>query len=694
MAEIALQCGAAGSAGPTRYIRGIDGLRAFAVLSVVFYHLEASWLPSGFVGVDVFFVISGFVVAHSVYDSGKTRFNDYFRWFYRRRLSRIIPALFAYVLIVAAIGMLLLPSSPATKLIDMTGFSAIFGASNLLLLWKSNGYFVAASEFNTFTHTWSLAVEEQYYLLFPFLSYFLIVRRMALPSIRNVALGLTWALCLGSLAAAWYFTAVWRDFAFYMLPTRFWELGLGLLLRCQLDIWSSRHSLRVPESLVSLAGALALLALGTSFLVTPNDGFPFPGALLPCAATAVLIIGVWLFPGTAVDRLLSTAPLRFVGKISYSLYLWHWGVIVMMRWTTGLESLPLKLLALGLMFVLASCSYYIIEQPLRQSRTLRSVSILHFFGAFGAICALVGVITGAMALLRPVAGLSATNDRLVWDPYTLPDATSRDCAVTWQETAVYGGEEIIFTPQCDSSDRRKVFIVGDSHAGAYKRMAFELAGSRRTQVRIISRGGCPLLDSAYLPKRPDCDDFRAAVLDNVRKNGRAGDVLLVSALYTPRYRDEWGVVSLTPGTGSPANTSKVAALAIATLEPFTTLGLRIILEAPKPTLPTALFRCADAYTVINPYCYRKTDVAATEQILRSSETAKMLTIVAAATPKIEVWDPFPVLCPGAVCKGYKDGKPLYFDTDHLTGFANTLLLPSLVKAIDSEPPAMSRRYLE
>lgn len=693
MAESVLPVGPAALAGPSRYIHGIDGLRAFAVLSVVFYHLEASWLPSGFVGVDVFFVISGFVVAHSVYDSGKTCFNDYFLWFYRRRLRRIMPALFAYVLIVAAVGMLLLPSSPATKLIDMTGVSAIFGASNILLLSTSKGYFAAASEFNTFTHTWSLAVEEQYYLLFPFLSYFLIVRRQGLPSIRTFAFGLTVALCLCSLVAAWYFTTVWQDFAFYMLPTRFWELGLGLLLRSSLDVWSRRHSFPVPELLVSLAGAIALLGLCASFLVPPSDGFPFPDALLPCAATAVLIIGAWFFPRTPVNQLLSSVPLRFVGKISYSLYLWHWGVIVIMRWTTGLESLPFKLLALGLMFALATGSYYIVEQPLRHSGPLRSARMPHFFGAFGVIVALVGVTTGTMALLRPVAGLSATNDRLVWDPYTLPGAASPDCAVTQREASVYGGEEIIFTPQCAVSDLPRVFIAGDSHAGAYKRMAFELAGSGRTEVRIISRGGCPLFDGAYLTLRPDCDDFRAEVLENVRKNARAGDVLLVSALYTPRYRDEWGVVSRAPGPDSPANTRKAAALAIAALEPFARLGLRIILEAPKPTLPTALFRCADAYTRINPYCDGKTDVPATEQMMRSGETAEMLTIAVAATQRAEIWDPFPVLCPGTVCRGYKDRNPLYFDTDHLTGFANTMLLPSLVETIRSEPPATSRGAL-
>jgi peptidoglycan/LPS O-acetylase OafA/YrhL len=690
MADVAGAGAPATSAGPTGFISGIDGLRAFAVLSVLFYHLEASWLPGGFVGVDVFFVISGFVVAHSVYDSGKRSFTSFFLWFYRRRLSRIMPALFAFVLVVGLVNMLLLPSSPATKLIDATGISAIVGVSNFVLLWRAGDYFSAATEFNAFTHTWSLAVEEQYYLLFPFLSYFLIVRRADRPMARKIAVALTWLLCVGSLVAAWHFTVQRRDFAFYMLPTRFWELGLGLLLRCQLQGWSDRTPPICGGTMAELVSVAALVGLTASFWITPVDAFPFPGALLPCLATAVLIVSVWLFTGSAADRVLSTAPLRFFGKISYSLYLWHWGVIVIMRWTTGLETLPFKLLALALMFAPAVGSYYLVEQPLRHSRPVRSATMVRFFGGFAAIAALVGVTAVSFVFLRPMVGLSATNDKAVWDPYYVPEIAAADCSVNQQETRIMGGKDTVFTPACPASRTPQVFIVGDSHAGAYARMALHLAGEARTRVRIITRGGCPLLDGAYLEPRAVCDGFRAEVLDSVRTHARPGDVLLVTGLYTQRSRDEWGVPDKGPGPGAPATVQQGAARAVDALRPFSSLGLRIVLEAPKPTLPTALFRCADAYTRINPYCDRKTDVLATLQTLRRSKALEMLTVAAAATPGAEIWDPLPVLCPDTTCSGYKDGKPLYFDTDHLTGYANTVLLPSFVKTLYAGPPASSR----
>lgn len=310
-----------------------------------------------------------------------------------------------------------------------------------------------------------------------------------------------------------------------------------------------------------------------------------------------------------------------------------------------------------------------------------------FFGAFAVIGALVGAVTVSMVLLRPVVGLSVTNDRLVWDPYTLPAKAAPGCTVARQETGLHGGKEIVFTPQCSAGGLPRVFITGDSHGGAYERMAFELAGRGRTEVRVMSRGACPLLDGAYLESRPACDRFRAAVLESVRTHARPGDVLMVAGLYTPRYRDEWGVPDRGPRPGAPATAQQGAERAVDALLPFSKLGLRIILEGPKPTLPTALFRCADAYTRINPYCDRNTDVLATEQMLRRSKALEMLSMTMAATPGAEMWDPFPVLCPGRTCRGYDNGKPLYFDTDHLTGYANTVLLPFFLKTIQSGPPA-------
>ncbi len=147
------------------------------MLSVIAYHLNSAWMPGGFVGVDIFFVISGFVVAHSVVGKTHGNLRSYIAWFYRRRFLRILPAAYTYIFIASLVGTLFIPTGEGVDTaISLTGIYALLSISNVRLLLSSGDYFTAASAFNTFTHTWSLAVEEQYYFLFPFFSYFLMIK--------------------------------------------------------------------------------------------------------------------------------------------------------------------------------------------------------------------------------------------------------------------------------------------------------------------------------------------------------------------------------------------------------------------------------------------------------------------------------------------------------------------------------------
>lgn len=345
-----------------RYIGAINGLRALAVLSVVLFHLDSALLPGGFVGVDVFFVISGFVVAHSVFADRHASLTSYFLAFYRRRFTRILPALFAYVIIVAILGAIFIPVSEASKHIEITGAASLFGGSNVVLLLRAGDYFATSSEYNSFTHTWSLAVEEQYYLLFPFISYVLIVSRTVGARTRAATLVALHLACLASLVAAAWLTIQWQAFAFYMLPTRFWELGIGLLLRLHLE---GRPAAGGRGWLI--AGSIGLGSLLASFWWTPVAGFPFPGALWACGSTALVIAACWMAPTGAAGRLLSRQSFTLFGNISYSLYLWHWGVLVLMRWTIGVEAAGRQVIAAVLMMVLALASYRLVE-PLRHNR--------------------------------------------------------------------------------------------------------------------------------------------------------------------------------------------------------------------------------------------------------------------------------------------------------------------------------------
>ncbi|PCG10096.1 acyltransferase [Sphingomonas ginsenosidimutans] len=664
------------------HIDAIGGLRALAVLSVVLFHLDAAWLPGGFVGVDVFFVISGFVVAHSVIGARATSFRDYFLWFYRRRFLRILPAIFVYVLVIGILGVLFIPTAEVSRFIEITGAASLFGASNFVLLWKSGDYFAAATEFNTFTHTWSLAVEEQYYLIFPLFSYFLLI--CAPGPRRGLAVALMWAACIASLACAAVLTVRAPAAAFYMLPARFWELGLGFLLRYhdgaarRAGATLARH--RAVESVV--AGA-ALLALGYAFVATSPRAFPFPGAVLPCAATAVLLLLAWQRGDGWAARLLSWRLLTAIGLISYSLYLWHWGVIVLMRWTVGLDAIALRAIAGAAMLLLAILSYRLVERPLRYSGLLNRLPPLRFFAAYGVAGALIGaVVLGAM-VAKPRVGLAASNDAAVWSPYVArPGAPG--CAVRQDASTMAGGTRVTLTPACPAATDARLFIVGDSHAGAYIRLAATIAAQDRRPVTIMTKGGCKLLPILPDDVTPSCTAFDAAAVDALQQAMRPGDTLLVSAYYTPRERDIWGDVPA-PARRDPAIEAQLRADAIARLRRWRAAGLAVVLEGPKPTMPTAAFRCADWFNRTSAYCAHGDRVDRTTVLHRSAFAHAALAQIAAAVPGVRLWDPIPGLCAGPVCPAYLNGKPLYFDTDHLSGAGNERLVPLLRRELAAAP---------
>jgi len=657
----------AGGAGVRAgHIAGIDGLRALAVLAVVVFHLDAGWLPGGFVGVDVFFVISGFVVARSVAGVRAGTFGAYCAGFYRRRFLRILPALYVYVLVVALAGVLLLPTAEVTRFVELTGAAAVFGVSNVALLWKAGDYFATASAYNSFTQTWSLAVEEQYYLLFPSVSWWWLRGRA-----RGWVIGAVGVACGVSLASAWWFTVHWRAFAFFLLPARLWELGIGVLLR-----W-------LGERLVLRGGAwwsgVALAALLLSFVVTREDAFPWPGALLPCLATLVLLAVLWRGGGGWLGRVLGVGVLRWVGAISYSLYLWHWGVVVLMRWTVGLDTLALKAVAAGLMFALAAASYRWVETPVRGERRLMALRAPVFFAGFAGLAVMVAAACVGLLYAKPWIGLAASNEAAVWNPAFVPAAGA--CAVARSSADFGSGWRIAYRPACGQAGARRLFVVGDSHAGAYALLLHDVAAARGMPVDLYTAGGCRVIDidDAVLP--PGCAAFRARALAEVRAAARPGDVVFLAALYTPLYRTLWdGAVPRDAG-GAPLDPVRIAE-SEARVRALLALGVTVIVEAPKPVMPTALFRCADWFNRGSGYCRPGWHVprpeAEAEAEARRERALAALVAIGRDLPAVRLWDALPVLCGARFCDGYRDGRPLYYDAHHLSASGNRLLVPGFL----------------
>jgi hypothetical protein len=225
-----------------------------------------------------------------------------------------------------------------------------------------------------------------------------------------------------------------------------------------------------------------------------------------------------------------------------------------------------------------------------------------------------------------------------------------------------------------------VFALGDSHAGAYERNAYRLASETGSPVTIWTGPGCEQPLSIVPNKTPACGDFVPASLKDIASKARAGDVLFLPGLYVPRY-EEWDEKTAGLVTTPAATDLDDAKRRFEVLKPLIDRGMRIVIEAPKPLMKSAVFRCADKYTQWNPYCRSTPPSRKDIEMRRARALAFQTHVLAQAPSSIAIWDPLPALCPGSICQGMIDGKPLYIDTDHLSAFGNDLLYESLRKAL-------------
>jgi peptidoglycan/LPS O-acetylase OafA/YrhL len=367
----------------------IDGLRALAVLPVVFYHAGFGF-PGGFVGVDVFFVISGYLITGILWRGCEAGRLDLGR-FWERRIRRILPPLVVVLLASLVAGWFILLADDF-KLLGATLAAQSAMAANIHL-WRESGYFQEPAELNPLLHTWSLAVEEQFYLILPLV---LVARKWTKNGITVI---LVMAAAV-SLAISLYSSYRYPSANFYLLPGRAWELLVGSILA--LVPWKT--SARWIDEAVGSLGVLAIVMC--VFLYDRDTRFPGLAALPPCLGAAAIIWANRNQP-TFSGRLLAWRPLVFIGLISYSLYLWHWPLLVFGRWwavqwttlsTDGRLPAHLGALLLVLAFVMATASWAFVERPIREKRWFRTrSSVFRSAGISTAGLLLLGVLTFQMA---------------------------------------------------------------------------------------------------------------------------------------------------------------------------------------------------------------------------------------------------------------------------------------------------------
>ncbi|ROQ37983.1 peptidoglycan/LPS O-acetylase OafA/YrhL [Stenotrophomonas maltophilia] len=644
-----------------RHDNAIDGLRAIAVLAVVIFHVDASLLPGGFSGVDLFFVVSGFVISQSLASRPYDHMGRYLLDFYRRRVLRLLPALLLVLLATFLLSTLFIPrGGGSSEQYDHTGFAAILGISNLVLAWQVKDYFSWGASLNPYLHTWSLGVEEQFYLLFPLL--FLIWLRAAKS--RVWVRWLLPALAVGSMAfAAWQSTAA-PDQAFYLLPARFWELAAGALLyQCIALRTPSRH-----WQAWALPG-LVLVVVGFAF--ESDLQFPFPGAIATVIGTVMLLAASTAANGeqkkNPLVHVLGSRPLVYVGRLSYSLYLWHWPLLVLLRWTYGLQGVALWAYPV-MLFALASASYHWVESPIRNAAVARRARSPIILGAaLAAVVASLG-IAWAMPHFNEQLSLSRTRDSYVWRTYLHP---------AWMPV------EPINAP---SLRGRKLIVTGDSLSTSFRPMTSIAARQFGMELIVISEPGCSFTNLMRADSR-ECVPARDKALARIEREARPGDIVLLSSLRMQELRGlDWSrgeaqVFQELAMQRTSADAAGAARDAEATLARLQALQVHVIISAPMPVFKSDPFRCSDVFNRMNPACKAGLTVPrAAMEAMRAPQMA-LLHDLLERYRMLQVWDPLPLLCNEDHCDAMDGTTPLFFDREHLSGHGNRILLPDFERLL-------------
>lgn len=514
LAALDPDAGSVASERGNRFRPDIEGLRAVAVLLVVLYHAGVSGFGGGFVGVDVFFVISGFLITGLLLEDLRTFGRVHLGTFWARRARRLLPAMSAMVIAVLAGSVLLVSPLEWKQTVTAAVATATYWA-NHLFAHQAVDYFQAGAHPSPLLHTWSLAVEEQFYLVWPLLlggAGFLAARTRA--DVRwvcgaTVALVTCWSLLVAIPGADRHSTS-----AFFSAGARAWELGAGGLLA----IAAPRLTSTAMRWLVGGIGTALLLL--TVWRLDAHSVFPGRGAIAPVLGTvAILAAGLGRsWPG---GRVLSTTPLRYIGRLSYAWYLWHWPVLTLGIEWIGRDTLPVRLALVAVSFVPAVGTHYLVENRFRQSpngtrsagRTLKlSVALM------GAVALCAGAIwTNADRTLRDP--LIATLVRARGSRPPLPDV----CATT---------DVLVLRAQCSvgstSAQDPLVLVVGDSHAAQW--VPGLAAAAKQDQLQLVTsiQGWCPVVGHGFAHELPSCGR-RIAQLPELVKSMRPDLVVMADS---------------------------------------------------------------------------------------------------------------------------------------------------------------------
>ncbi len=611
-----------------QYRTDVDGLRALAIVPILLYHAGVSAISGGFVGVDVFYVISGFLITSIIApDIAAERFS--LLDFFRRRLVRIFPALLVVLVVTLAVMTQVLFPDGLRALAKSTGAATLF-LSNVDF-WLGAGYFAPAAETQPLLHTWSLGVEMQFYVFYPLV--LLAIRRFA-PS-RAVAILSGIAVLSFALAQVWAFTA--PTAGFYLLPARAWELILGGLVA--LEAFPKIASRRGRDAAALVAVVLMAVAL---IVVRPTSLFPAPWALLPAVGTALLLA----YGADAVTaRVLNFGPVRSIGLISYSLYLWHWPIITFWRLRNDVVLTPVDtVIVVVASLVFATLSYFLVERPtIRRGRIGSSVRIVAQTAATmaGAVaaCWLVSATAESWRTYPPEVRRVASYAKYDTWPQHRAQFIEGTCFVSLG--MVYDRENCLKM----STTKPNMLLFGDSHAAQYWRALAD----RFTGYNVMQATGAACRPMHGVSTESHCNDFVPYVLDRFLPAAKV-DVIVLAG----RWLD---------------GEDQILAGEIAKMR---ARGAKVVVIGPVAEYagetPALL---ADA--MMRGDLSRFAAKVVMER--RARDRAMAPVVKATGATWVSAWD---IECPDDVCRPFDpEGGPMHFDYGHVTQAGAKLIIGGL-----------------
>lgn len=621
-----------------QFRKNINALRALAVISVVLFHFKIGGFTGGFAGVDIFFVISGFLMTGIIFN-GLQQQHFSLLGFYASRARRIIPALLTLCVALLMFGFVYLPLDDYRDVIRSIKSSLLF-SSNFMFA-KEGDYFSAPLHENWLLHTWSLSVEWQFYMLYPLV--LMALHRFMGAHKTKAALVL---LALSSLGASVYLTHTQPVFAFYMLPTRAWELMAGGLLFLFPLQFGKRTGYAVE--------GLGLAAIAASvFYFTEQDRWPGYLALLPVIGTALVI------SANTQSAFSTHRALQYCGNISYSVYLWHWPLVVFLYTCGLLNSWPHVVAAIALSFVLGALSYTWIESKTKKITT--APRAIFKYAAFVIAMVTLSAITASVVKDHPGVRFAYVD---LGQPEYASKLFKQECLPNAYDAA-----------DCKlGSGDVSVILFGDSHAQS---TAAAVQVENPQAALAWARGGCPTLETfeLYNKEQADkCHGFNNEKLD-VLKNQYAGiPVVLFSraAMYTDSSRGNSHRIYF-PGqeqlSGQAFNDAYIAeytrtVCSIAQNHP-------VYIVKPIPEMPFSIYKGLNLHTRIFQHT---SDISVPLADYEQRNRVANRAIESAATHcQAKVLDPIPYLCAKGQCMGSKNGVPLYYDDNHLVDAGNEQL---------------------